>query len=282
MRIHRLDGTHVPCALALTDSVDWTFSRDDFSTMLASGELHGHCSPAGDLITCAGFFPYGPSLASIGAVMVKPEFQKRGLGQELMAHVHARPIAQGRTLMLVATVEGIRLYNKMGYKEMGRLRKMKRSSPIPRASSSLSGIQIRTAADDDLDFIIKLDAEAVGVHRNDLIVARWKQAYRAAVAVDRAGDRIGFALATDQRGNLVFGPVVAPGVDVVLHLLHEAGGQHAGQLRIHVPEHKRALWSALFDLGFEQETRSPIMVCNGDRLPGYGPTMWGIAAQAFG
>ena len=250
--------------------------------MLSSGELFGHFSSSGELITCAGLFPYGGALASVGAVMVRPDFQRRGLGQRLMTHIHDHPIAQERTLMLVATDQGIPLYTRMGYREAGPLRKMVAPGPLPGMPSWPRGLEIRPVGDADIDDVVELDANAFGGDRRALIFARWRQSCSAAIALDGSGDPIGFAFATNQRGQRILGPLVAPSAEIALHLLHSVSEQHQGQLRVDILEDQQDLSSALSGAGFRPETRPPLLVRNGGGHLRHGPTMWAIAAQAFG
>ena len=282
MRIGELGASDQDEFMRLNDRLLWTFTQDDFQTMLACGSLFGHLTQAGALVTCAGVFPYEEVAVSIGAVMVSPDRQRRGLGKALMDYVHGLPCLAHRVLMLVATDDGIPLYKKCGYATLGHLRKMVRPTPLPDMAGRGEGVIIRTAYPSDEASILSLDRAAAGEGRSALVKARWAQCYRSAVALNSADKPVGYAFGTDQRGQLIIGPVAAPDVATVLQLIQFLSIQHQGQIRIDVPEQKQALSEALGAYGFEQQTNPPIMIRNGERLPSYKKTMWGIAAQALG
>ena len=65
--------------------------------------------------------------AEIRRMRVHPDFQRRGLGRQMLSALEQRAVDLGfRTLLLDTTVQqvpAIRLYTQSGYKEVGRSRK---------------------------------------------------------------------------------------------------------------------------------------------------------------
>ena len=89
--------------------------------VLRSGHFFAHRGPGGKVVSTAAIFPYS-TLASLGVVMVDPDYRRRGLATRLVdACISAVP---DRPILLVATEEGKPLYEKLGFKTVGTLDKL--------------------------------------------------------------------------------------------------------------------------------------------------------------
>ena len=277
--VEELSIEHLPGLLALNDALDWTFTAGDVETMFAGGRVFGHFDGS-SLISSAAVFEIGTHSASIGAVMVHPGFRRRGLAKRLMRHVHHLDGFAHRKFRLVATEEGVPLYNALGYQVVTCLSKMVRAEKwiTPPAAPAV----LRPLRTKDLGAVIALDAEAVGGERPELIAARYRQAFSHVVAEDPAGRIIGFAIGADQRGQLLCGPVVTGDPVLALGMLHRLGSRHQGTIRIDVPDENRELLSLLREHDFHRETNPPVMVLGDEEDPPWGPGFNAPIAQMFG
>lgn len=281
LKIRRLDPTDTDGLLLLVDRLGWTFTSGDFRTAFAAGQLFGH--PHGqEIISCIAVFNYGNGLASIGAVMVDPAFRRRGLGRALMNHVHDLREVRDRQIMLVSTIEGRPLYEALGYSVATRLNKMVSINPGPTSSTRESPIHLRPAVEKDLSEIIQLDEVAIGEPRENLLAARYEQACATVVAINERGSAIGFALAADQRGQLICGPVVAPDDATAHALIVATAREHRGETRVDVPDTKTGLIRLLSSAGFRRESHPPLMVRHREKGLRHGPLFYAPMAQIFG
>ena len=65
--------------------------------------------------------PQGPSCAAIRAIFVHPDWARRGIGRRLVAHAEAAAAQAGfGTFELEASLSGVPLYARLGYREIER------------------------------------------------------------------------------------------------------------------------------------------------------------------
>ncbi|MGZ4122529.1 MAG: GNAT family N-acetyltransferase, partial [Tumebacillaceae bacterium] len=81
LELKRLDERDIPDLVALSASIGWDYTAEELRTVFASGLVYGHRSADGILASSAAIIPYGDQLASIGTVMVNPDFLRLGLGK---------------------------------------------------------------------------------------------------------------------------------------------------------------------------------------------------------
>ena len=277
MELRQLDHDDIPSLMRLNDALNWTFTRADFETVFAGGLMVGYVADEA-IVASAAAFPIGESAASVGAVMVAPDFRRRGLGSALMRHLHEHPRFSEAQFRLVSTDEGLPLYEALGYRTVTRLNKMLRPMPWPRETGKTA---VRDVRPEDLAEVVSLDAEAVGGARADLIAARLRQAYSAKVLVSEKGQVSGFAIGAEQRGQLLCGPVVAKGAVDAVALLHALSHQYQGQIRVDIADDNVPLLELLRQEGFQRETHPPVMV-RGRETPLWGARFNAPMAQMFG
>jgi len=156
--------TDIPGLLKLTEAVGWTFTAQDFETAFAGGQIYGHFS-GNRLVSSAAVFPIGADHASIGAVMVHPDFRRRGLGRELMVQIHTHPSYQDRVFRLISTDEGAPLYDVLGYRCVTRAHKWIRPTPWdqgPLGGPGHAGFEGRDMALGDLPCLGAVERPSVG------------------------------------------------------------------------------------------------------------------------
>lgn len=267
--------------LGLVDALNWTFTHADFQTAFAAGRFFGH-RRGSEVLSCIAVFNYGENLASIGAVMVHPDDQRKGLGQALMDHVHALPEMQGRQIVLVSTEEGKPLYGAMGYRTITHLNKMVAPVAIAAQRVDTTPVGLRKIAQNDVEAIIGLDASAVGQPRSSLLRARLRQSHCGLVATGSNGSICGFALGVDQRGQLICGPLVASDDVTAFALITTLAQHHRGTVRADIPDGKQSFVELLASNGFQRETHPPLMVRHPEKSFRHGSNFYAPMAQMFG
>jgi GNAT superfamily N-acetyltransferase len=268
--------------VAVTQSVGWPHTVDDWQTVLASGTTFGHRAPDGQVVASAAIFPHGPALASIGMVIVTPPYQGRGLARALMRRCLAHLPPPAPPSMLIATAAGFPVYRRLGFKTVDHVRKL--AAPA-RARTPMSSPRTRrdvsAMAAGDLESAQRLDGDATGADRRVMLRARLAQG-SGALMRDGTDSPVGFGLATRQGDVLVVGPVIAPDADSAARLVAHLAAHHGGPMRIDIPARQVGLLARLADQGFEGTDEAPVMVLGADGLPGRRDQIFAAATLAFG
>ncbi len=92
----------------------------------------------------------------------------------------------------------------------------------------------------------------------------------------------GYAMTVRRNDLLIVGPIMAPNHASALTMIRQLTVGWNGSVRIDVPSAQMELFQSLISLNFHEEERPPVMMRNGDTLPGERGRLYAIAAQAFG
>lgn len=189
----------LPRAAALSAAVGWNQVAADWDFFLDHGQVRVVQDAAGDaLAASAALLPYGPDIAWISMVLVRPDQRRRGLASALLRWaMDARP-AQG--LALDATPAGRLVYARLGFSEVFGFARWSVPNPLPRPP----GITPRRLTEADWPAILALDAAAFGAPREVLLRCFAARAPQAAFVAEG-----GFVLARDGLRTPQIGPLVA-------------------------------------------------------------------------
>jgi GNAT superfamily N-acetyltransferase len=192
---------HIDGAVALSRAESWPHRREDWQLVqqLSTGVVA--TDPDGRVTGTTLVTPYGEDCATINMVIVDKSMRGLGLGRQLMER--AITLAGDTPLRLVATQEGLPLYEKLGFVSTGSIRQHQGEvRPIDRPDG-VEDMQIG-----DLDALKALDREAYGADRSGLIDALLAH---GEIAVIRKGNLIEAwaAIRPFGRGEVI-GPVIAP------------------------------------------------------------------------
>ncbi|MCM8735307.1 GNAT family N-acetyltransferase [Azospirillum sp. A1-3] len=150
--------------------------------------------------------PYGEDAATINMVIVDEGWRGQGLGRRLMDEAMA--LAEDRPLRLVATTDGLPLYEKLGFREVGTvLQHQGEGGPVPPFATE----DVTPAGANDRTAIAALDWQAFGADRG-LLLERFAE-LGSFTLLRRNGNPVGFAALRDFGRGQVIGPAVAPDVD---------------------------------------------------------------------
>jgi GNAT superfamily N-acetyltransferase len=117
-KLRRLRAEDIPDAAQLSAQAGWNQTEEDWRTLLELSpegclaiEMDGH------LAATTTLFCYGRSLAWIGMVLTKAEYQRRGFARRMLAHVLEDADKMGiATIKLDATDQGQPLYESLGFR----------------------------------------------------------------------------------------------------------------------------------------------------------------------
>ncbi|RCS22564.1 GNAT family N-acetyltransferase [Phyllobacterium salinisoli] len=210
---------HLDGALRLSRQAGWPHRMDDWRLVLALSEGFVAVNGTGEVAGTILLTPYGQDCATINMVIVDEGMRGRGLGRRLMDAAMAH--AGDRPLRLVATAEGLPLYERLGFRETGTI---VQQQGIAGSIAAPEHTQAATAR--DLPTIASLDRQAYGADRADLMRRLAEIGEFAVIRHD--GQVSAFAAIRPFGRGEVIGPAVASNLDdaraLVLHFMSRRQG----------------------------------------------------------
>jgi ribosomal protein S18 acetylase RimI-like enzyme len=218
--LETLTPEHLDGAVELSQNAGWPHRREDWA--FVESFSHGIVAIGeGRVLATAIMTPYGEDAATINMVIVDEGLRGRGLGRQLMTSAIAK--AGSRTIYLVATKDGIALYQNLGFVATGEIVQHQGNAAavdVPaHVSWSEKGDQAR---------IVALDREAFGHDRSAAIRSLFECA-KFSVVRDQIAVQAFAAIRAFGRG-LVIGPVVARSDEEAQALIAFLLAQHRGLL----------------------------------------------------
>lgn len=204
IQIQAFGPDHIEGAVALSRQENWPHRPQDWQMALQLSSGAVALDDQGRVTGTILVTPYGAECAMINMVIVDRNVRGKGLGRRLMEQ--AFDLAGGRPLRLVATTDGMPLYQKLGFVPSGTI--LQHQGKVAELAAP-EGVE--AAGADDLPEIKALDREAYGADREALIDAL---AERGQFAVIRRNGAIeGYAAIRPFGRGEVIGPVIAGNVE---------------------------------------------------------------------
>jgi predicted N-acetyltransferase YhbS len=195
---------HIEGAVALSRQENWPHRPQDWlmALQLSSGAvaLDDQGRVTGTILVT----PYGADCAMINMVIVDKNVRGKGLGRRLMDQALA--LAGDRPLRLVATTDGMPLYEKLGFVPSGTI--MQHQGNVTELGAP-EGVE--AAGADDLPTIKAMDRDAYGANREALIDALAERGQFAIIRHNGAIEAYA-AIRPFGRGEVI-GPVIAGNVE---------------------------------------------------------------------
>ena len=236
--LRRMTPADIPAATALMVTVGWPYRDADWARLL-------HWSPdgcfvieeegdkGGELIGTVTTTPYGMALAWVGMMVVRPERQRQGFGQQLMRAALDHLIARGtERVMLDASEAGRPLYRQVGFRELNKIERWE-----GRASTYL-GPRAQPMRPADISGVLDLDARLFGLDRQP-ILARLLDEFPDLAWVDyHQGKLEGYLLGHQVGNGIHLGPWMSWSAASAERLLRIALEQLQGQaITMCIPDH---------------------------------------------
>lgn len=226
-------GEHLKRAYTLSSAAHWPHRVEDWQTLLSIG--HGRVAMEGPrVIGTTIWWPFGTGFATVGMIIVDQSFRGKGIGRTLVEQAMAE--ASPRKIGLVATVDGLPLYKKLGFMETGIICKHQASSvPAVPIAPQLSEAQIFDADPNDLANIITLDALATGADRQAMIIKL--NANGHVRLIRHSGEITAYSILHRFGFGHVIGPVVASNREDAQHLISSWISDYGSSfLRLDIPQ----------------------------------------------
>ncbi|MYM89365.1 GNAT family N-acetyltransferase [Rugamonas sp. FT82W] len=267
----------VEAAHKLSLAARWPHRLDDWKFIQRLGA--GYVALFQDmLIGTALCWGHGTEFASIGMVIVSPDFQGQGVGRQLMAMVMTE--LGRRNLTLSATTAGINLYRQLGFEEIGKIHQHQGTVFTTKLMGLQPGERIRPMGASDVAKLTTLGARATGMPRGTVLAALREVA--EGVVIDRYDEVIGCALLRRFGHGYAIGPVIAPDIERAKALISHWTGTYAGAfLRIDVTD-SSGLSDWLTEIGLVQVDSVTSMVRGQAPLADKALRQYAIINQALG
>ncbi|CAM5508910.1 acetyltransferase [Streptomyces avidinii] len=271
----------------LSEDRGWPREDHKWGLLLAAGRGYGIDAPDGrGLAAVSVVTRYGPpladpELAAIGMVLVASRYARQGLGRHLMTYV-CDDLLKGVPLTLHATPYGRPLYEELGFDTTGRA-EMLRGTFRPDGTTAAPGaVPVRPATAEDLQGILRLDAEVFGADRTHLITRLPAFTDRLVVAEDSAGGLIGYGAIWPNMETHVIGPLVARDTAAAQALVSALAAATDRPLRTDVDVRHEELLGWLKERGLESVAFNAVMTRDIPALPGDWTRRWAPLTVAAG
>lgn len=194
----------VEAAHGLSVAVVWPHRADDWRFNVDVGA--GFVAVLNEVVIgTALYWKFGAEGASLGMVIVSPEYQGHGIGRKLMELILAETAE--RVTYLHATQAGKPLYEKLGFSSFGWTEQYQSAAFRAPAIALAAGELLRPLEAKDMPRVIELASRASGLDRSAVIPALLHIAN--GVVLERDGELLGFSIFRRFGRGHVIGPVVA-------------------------------------------------------------------------
>ncbi|MBN9897299.1 MULTISPECIES: GNAT family N-acetyltransferase [Bacillus cereus group] len=281
IRVERLREEKTGNIVSLSSYIGWDYNREEIETIFNVGIVYGVWNEREELIASAAIILYGEKLASIGMVIVHPDYKGRGIGK-IITEACVKSVSAHTPIMLIATDEGKPLYEKLGFRAVSYVSKYICNSYNANHKCAGNEEYMMVYKESDLEEIIKIDKGAFGTSRNEFLKQRIMQSEQCVVVKDTKENVVGYGISIQTPENKIIGPVVAKNNAMAMRIVHDLARGHNGKLRMDVPEGKNDFMKELEIAGFKKVNTPPIMIKNSNRLLKRNSELYSIAAQIFG
>ena len=260
--------------LALSDSVLWNQTADDWTLFIEHGRAMGCRSPSGELVATAAALAYSGGLGWISMVLVAEGWRHRGLAVRLLDHCVKNLQSAQITPVLDATPAGAPVYRRIGFRSGFELERWEGT-----VAAAQGAAHARPASLADLDAIAALDKAAIGVGRRFLLQAFLT---RPDTRSWLAHDGRGFIIARQGRRATQIGPLVAADPVAAIELLSAALAGVAGPVFLDVPVRWASVGAWLEQRGFVRQRPYVRMSLGSAAALTVGDRMFVLAGPEFG
>jgi hypothetical protein len=221
---------------------------------------------------------FGKDMATLGMVIVSNAVQGRGIGRKLTEAMLEK--LKGRSVVLNATEEGLPLYAKLGFVEVGTVFQHQAPAPTVPLAELVPGERVRPMGAAD-DCLAEMYSRACGMDRGALLAALTANA-SSTVVLTRDHQPVGFALFRRFGRGWSIAPVVAPDLGGAKALIsHWLGANTNSFSRLDVTE-ESGLSDWLEELGLPKVGTVKTMVLGSAPITDPEVHAYGLVAQALG
>jgi len=263
-------------ATELSREQSWPHREEDWNLFLELGE--GIVADLdGTVVGTIMGWRFGKDAATLGMVIVSNAAQGRGIGRKLTEAMLEK--LKGRSILLNATEDGLPLYAKLGFVEIGTVFQHQAPAPTVPLAELVPGERVRPMGAAD-DCLTEMYSRACGMDRTELFSAL--VASSNTVVLTRDHLPVGFALFRRFGRGWSIAPVAAPDEGGAKALISHWLGANTGSFcRLDVTE-ESGLSAWLEELGLPRVGTVKTMVLGSAPVGDPSVHAYGLAAQALG
>ncbi len=218
--VERLRQEKIEDIVALSSYIGWDYNREEVETIFNSGIVYGVWNERKELIASAAINIIWEALASIGMVIVHPDYKGRGIGK-MITDSCIKSVLAHTPIMLIATDEGKPLYEKLGFREVSYVSKYICNSYNAKDYCVRNEDYVMNYEEGDLEKIIKIDEYAFGTNRKEFLKKRIMESEQCIVVRDKEQNVLGYGLSIQTPENKIIGPVVAKNDEMAMRIVHD-------------------------------------------------------------
>ena len=275
--VRRMRAEDLAEGLRLTQAQSWSYRLEDWGLHFRLGRGWVACDAGGRVLGTIIWWPYGERFATVGLVVVDRQQQGKGIGRKLMDVVMED--AGARSLQLVSTRAGRRLYEQCGFREDGAIDQHQGvpvSAALPHEPGAAS-FRALTAA--DVSTIAQWDAMSFGTDRTPVLAAVLESG--EGILAARQGRLAGYALARAAGRGTTIGPVVAEDEMLAIEMIARMLQRRTEIMRLDIPADATVLGGWLESAGITRVDRAAVMIL-GTPLARVGAArVFGLVSQAL-
>jgi GNAT superfamily N-acetyltransferase len=277
LRIRRLFASDIGKCIDLALARGFAANHNTWKLLFDIGIVYG-IEDEHQLIGTAIVTVYGRKIGCVSMVLVREEFEGRGLGGYLMGRIirESQKFGEEFPLMLFATEPGQPLYVKLGFKTSGFLSEF--AGSLGCSGSFFSNC--RSFRPSDLAEVISLDQAAFGAYRGDMLSVLLKKATEIKV-IQREDRIVGYGISWTNGDCLRIGPIVTESTTLAKCLIASLA-QDGVNHKISVYSSQTELFSWLAKSGLSLERLLPMMVLNGPINSPPNSNLYCVAGAALG
>jgi len=189
----------------LTLASKWPHRLNDIESLQRLGRGLVAQDDDGTIVGSITWWSWGENFATLGLVVVAEQARGQKVGSRLMDAAHAT--IGDRTIALNATLAGLSLYEKYGYRPTGIIEQRQAIIGIVGLSPLPEGMRLRPLGRSDRDRLIACDTAATGVDRSRMLDDLLRDS--DVIILDQDGEIDGFAFCRRFGRGLYIGPTIA-------------------------------------------------------------------------
>jgi predicted N-acetyltransferase YhbS len=275
--LRRMQAEDLAEGLRLTQAESWSYRLEDWSLHFRLGRGWVACDAGGRVLGTIIWWPYGEQFATVGLVVVDRQQQGKGIGRRLMNAVMED--AGTRSLQLVSTRAGRRLYEQCGFREHGAIDQHQGVSVPAALPHEPAAATFRAMTVADVATIAQWDAISFGTDRIPVIAAVLARGEGMLAA--RQGRLAGYALARPAGRGTTIGPVVAEDEMLAIEMIARMLQRRTEIMRLDIPADATVLGGWLESSGIKRVDRAAVMVRGTPPARGGAARVFGLVSQAL-
>lgn len=275
--LRRMQAEDLAEGLRLTQAQSWSYRLEDWSLHFRLGRGWVACDAGGRVLGTIIWWPYGEQFATVGLVVVDRRQQGKGIGRKLMNAVMEE--AGARSLQLVSTRAGRRLYEQCGFREHAAIDQHQGVAVCAALAHQPGAASFRVMTGADVSTIAQWDAISFGTDRTPVIAAVLESG--EGILAARQGRLAGYALARPAGRGTTIGPVVAEDEMLAIEMIARMLQRRTEIMRLDIPADATVLGGWLESAGVTRVDRASVMIRGTPLARGRAARVFGLVSQAL-